>query len=161
MALLAGVNYPTGQVHDIPRLTAAVHEAGAVVGWDLRTRRQRPARLHDWDVDFAMWCTYKYLNAGPGASPSSSSTSGTADPPSLVWRAGGATSRRPDSAWPRFDPGLGADGWQDLKPPILALAPVRASLAIFDEVGMHALRAKSLELTAYLEGLLDPCAGAR
>ena len=163
VALVAGVNYATGQVHDIPRLTGAIHETGALAGWQLaHSAGNVPVALHDWDVDFAMWCTYKYLCSGPGAiaqlyvhrrhgmDPSVPRLSG--------WWGNDAASRfrMADT----FVPGSGADGWRLSNPPILALAPVHASLAIFDEVGMPALRAKSLKLTAYLAAIVDSIGGA-
>ncbi len=162
VALLAGVNYATGQVLDIPRLTAAVHAAGALAGWQLaHSAGNVPLALHDWDVDFAMWCTYKYLCGGPGsiAQIFVSDRHGS-DPtvPRLSGWFGNALATRFLMA-ATFDPARGADGWQLSNPPILALAPVRASIAIFDDVGMAALREKSLRLTPYLAGLIDAVGG--
>jgi kynureninase len=162
VTLLAGVNYATGQVLDIPRLTAAAHTAGALAGWQLaHSAGNVPLRLHDWDVDFAMWCTYKYLCAGPGSiaqifvNRRHGSNPGV---PRLAGWFGNALGTRFRMA-ETFDPAIGADGWQVSNPPILSLAPVRASLAIFDEVGMPALRAKSLQLTPYLAALIDAVGG--
>ncbi len=158
VALLAGVNYATGQVHDIARLTAAVHEAGALAGWQLaHSAGNVPLALHDWNVDFAMWCTYKYLCGGPGSiAQIFVHRRHGSDPsvPRLAGWFGNALATRFQMS-ETFDPELGADGWRMSNPPILALAPVRAALAIFDEVGMPALRAKSLQLTPYLAGLID------
>lgn len=162
VALLAGVNYATGQVHDIPRLTAAIHEAGALAGWQLaHSAGNVPLSLHDWDVDFAMWCTYKYLCAGPGSiAQIFVNRRHGSDPsvPRLSGWFGNALATRFRMA-ETFDPELGADGWRMSNPPILALAPVRAAIAIFDEVGMTGLRAKTLKLTPYLAGLIDAVGG--
>ena len=160
LALLAGINYATGQALPIERLTAAVHDAGAVALWDLaHAAGNVPVALHDADVDAAAWCTYKYLNSGPGALGQifvhGRHTAG----------ASGAAGRRLHGWWGNadetrflmadaFDPAAGAEGWRISTPPILSLAPVAVSLTIFDEVGMAALRAKSVAVTGYLEGLL-------
>ena len=158
VALLAGVNYATGQVLDIARLTAAVHDAGAVALWDLaHAAGNVPLALHDAGVDGAAWCTYKYLNAGPGAIAQLFVHERHAADASTMrlsgwWGNDPATRFRMAET---FEPAAGADGWRISTPPILSLAPIRASLAIFDEVGMPALRARSVALTGYLEGLLD------
>ncbi|MFI6520725.1 kynureninase [Spirillospora sp. NPDC050679] len=155
LLMLGGVNYLTGQLMDMPAITKAGRAAGAVVGWDLaHAAGNVPLRLHDWDVDFAAWCTYKYLNSGPGA------VAGCfvherhvrdASVPKLSgwWGTDPATRFR---MAPQIDPPASADAWQLSNPPILALAPVLVSLEIFDRVGMAALRAKSERLTAYLAG---------
>ena len=162
VALLAGVNYATGQVHDIARLTGAIHEVGALAGWQLaHSAGNVPLALHDQDVDFAMWCTYKYLCAGPGSiAQIFVNRRHGSDPsvPRLSGWFGNALATRFRMA-ETFDPELGADGWRMSNPPILALAPVRASMAIFDEVGMPALRVKTLRLTPYLAGLIDAVGG--
>lgn len=162
VALLAGVNYATGQVHDVARLTAAIHDAGALAGWQLaHSAGNMPLALHDWDVDFAMWCTYKYLCAGPGSIAQIFVNRRHGQDPSVPRLSGwfgNALATRFRMA-ETFDPELGADGWRMSNPPILALAPVRASIAIFDEVGMPALRAKTLRLTPYLAGLIDAVGG--
>ena len=157
VALLAGVNYATGQAHDIERLTAAVHDAGAVALWDLaHAAGNVSVALHDAGVDAAAWCTYKYLNGGPGAIAQLFVHERHAADASTLrltgwWGNEPATRFRMAES---FEPGIGADGWRISTPPILSLAPIRASLAIFEEVGMDALRAKSVLLTAYLESLL-------
>ncbi len=162
LVLLGGVNYLTGQLMDIPAITKAGRAAGAVVGWDLaHAAGNVPLRLHDWDVDFAAWCTYKYLNSGPGA------VAGCfvherhvrdASVPKLSgwWGTDPAVRFRMD---PEIAPPASADAWQVSNPPILALAPVLASLEIFDRTGMAALRAKSERLTGYLAGRLAPLGG--
>jgi kynureninase len=158
VALLAGVNYATGQAHEIERLTAAVHEAGAVALWDLaHAAGNVPLALHDADVDGAAWCTYKYLNGGPGSIGQvfvheRHATDAAALRLTGWW--GNDPATRFEMA-ERFQPSAGADGWRISTPPILSLAPIRASLAIFDEVGLPALRARSEQLTGYLEGLID------
>jgi len=157
LALLAGVNYATGQSLPIQRLTAAVHDAGAVALWDLaHAAGNVPLALHDADVDFAAWCTYKYLNSGPGALGQifvhERHTFGTSSRLHGWW--GNADESRFQMA-EGFDPAAGAGGWRVSTPPILSLAPIAASLAIFDEVGMPALRSKSIALTGYLEGLVE------
>lgn len=162
VALLAGVNYATGQVQDIPRLTAAVHAVGAMAGWQLaHSAGNVPLSLHEWDVDFAMWCTYKYLCGGPGSIAQIFVNRRLGSDPSVP-RLSGWWGNAPGSRFlmaDTFEPGAGADGWRLSCPPILALAPVRAALAIFDEVGMSALRAKSLQLTPYLAALIDTVGG--
>lgn len=158
LVMLGGVNYLTGQWFDMPAISAAARRAGAVVGWDLaHAAGNVPLDLHDWDVDFAAWCSYKYLNSGPGAVAGAFVHERHArayDLPRFAgWWGNDPASRfimRPD-----FAPREGADGWQLSNPPIMAMAPLKASIEIFDRVGMHALRAKSLLLTAYLESLID------
>ena len=158
VALLAGVNYATGQLHDIERLTGAVHEAGAVAGWDLaHAAGNVPLALHDADVDFAAWCTYKYLNSGPGALAQLFVNERHADAlPArrLAGWWGNAEATRFEMA-DTIDPAPGAAGWRISTPPILSLAPLAVSLAMFDAVGMSALRERSVALTAYLEMAIE------
>jgi kynureninase len=158
LVFLAGVNFATGQAHEIERLTAAGHAAGAVVGWDLaHAAGNIELSLHDWDVDFAAWCTYKYLNGGPG-SPGAIFVHERHGRDTSLPRLGGWWGLDADD---RFDPAAafvpatGAAGWATSTTSILALAPVAASLAIFDEVGMPALRARSIRLTGLLETLVS------
>ena len=159
--MVGGVNYLSGEVMDMPAITAAGHEIGAAVGWDLaHAAGNIPLRLHDWDVDFAAWCTYKYLNAGPGAVAGAFVHERHLDDPSLP-RLEGWWSTDPMSRFemhPESQPQPRADAWSLSNPPILAMGPVRTSLDIFDEVGMDALRARSLRLTAYLRKLLESMA---
>jgi kynureninase len=157
LVFLAGVNFATGQLLDIERLTAAGHEAGAVVGWDLaHAAGNVELSVHDWDVDFAVWCTYKYLNGGPGSSGAifvhDRHGQDRATPRLGGWW-GIHPNRRFDMAR-EFVPALGAAGWESSTPSPLALSALAASLAIFDEVGMAALRARSVALTGYLARLL-------
>lgn len=156
--MLGGVNYLTGEVMDMPTITAAGHAIGATVGWDLaHAVGNVPLSLHEWNVDFAAWCTYKYLNSGPGAVAGAFVHARHLDGASLPrlegwWSTDAATrfEMRPVSQPPPT-----ADAWALSNPPILAMGPVRTSLQVFDEVGMTALRDRSLRLTGYLRGLLE------
>ncbi len=160
LLMLGGVNFVTGQVLDMARIAAAARRYGCVMGLDLaHAAGNIPLQLHDWDIDFAVWCNYKYLNSGPGAVGGCF----VHDRHQLALdlpRFGGWWGNDPATRFrmhlqTEFVPREGADGWQISNPPILSMAPLRASLAIFDEAGMTALRDKSERLTAYLEFLLD------
>ena len=161
---LSAVDFRTGALLDIPGITEAAHRAGAVAGWDLaHAAGNVPVRLHDWDVDYAVWCHYKYVNSGPGAVGGCFVHERHGADASLV-RPGGWWGHDPVSRFDMpfaFAPVPGAEGWQVSNPPILAMAPVRVSLELFDRVGMPALRARSLRLTGYLERLLDLVAARR
>ncbi|MGK5550360.1 kynureninase [Actinomadura kijaniata] len=153
LLMLGGVNYLTGQLMDMETITKAGRAAGAVVGWDLaHAAGNVPLRLHDWDVDFAAWCTYKYLNSGPGAVAGCFVHERHVRNPEIP-RLSGWWGTDPAVRF-RMDPEIAhpasADAWALSNPPILSLAPVLVSLEIFDRVGMEALRAKSLRLTGYL-----------
>jgi len=166
LVLLGGVNFVTGQVLDMAHITAVARRLGCVVGFDLaHAAGNIPLRLHDWDVDFAVWCNYKYLNSGPGAVAGCfvhERHAETGDVPRFGgWWGNDPTTRFQMHLQPDFVPREGADGWQISNPPILAMAPVRASLAIFDEAGMPSLRVKSERLTEYLEFLLDRLGSTR
>ena len=156
LVLWPGVQYRTGQSFDIAAITRAAHNAGAIAGFDLaHAAGNLPLSLHDDDVDFAVWCHYKYMNSGPGA------VAGC-----FVHKRHADTSRPRFAGWwgndkqvrfkmgPAFSPTPGADGWQLSNPPILGIAPLRGSLELFAQAGMQALRKKSIALTDYLDAAI-------
>lgn len=158
LILIGAVNYATGQAFDVEAITRAGHEKGCVVGFDLaHAAGNLPLRLHAWGADFAVWCSYKYLNAGPGAVAGCF----VHDRHARAWdrpRFAGWWGHDEGSRFlmgPDFHPMAGAEGWQLSNPSILALAPLRASMEIFSEAGMERLRTKSVALTGYLEFLLN------
>ena len=160
LVMLGGVNFVTGQVLDMAHITAAAKRHGCVVGFDLaHAAGNIPLQLHDLNIDFAVWCNYKYLNSGPGAVGGCFVHQQHGENSDLRrfggWWGNDPTTRFQMHLQQEFVPREGADGWQVSNPPILSMAPVRASLAIFDEAGMPALRTKSERLTGYLEYLLD------
>lgn len=152
-----GVQYRTGQAFDLKEIARLGHAAGAVVGFDLAHGiGNLPLQLHDVDADFAVWCHYKYMNAGPGAVAGCfvhERHARTDRPRFAGWWGNDASVRF--KMGPQFSPTPGADGWQLSNPPILGLAPLRASLEQFDRATLPALRAKSERLTGYLEALID------
>lgn len=156
--LLGGVNYYSGQAFDMKTIAEAGHRVGAFVGFDLaHAAGNLELRLHTWDVDFAVWCSYKYLNAGPGAVGGAFIHERHARAFDMCRLAGwwGHDKESRFLMGPEFRPIPGAEGWQVSNPPILQMAALRASLEIFDEAGMPALRRKSEALTGYLEFLID------
>jgi len=158
LVLMGGVGFTSGQRLDMPAITRAAQRVGAVCGWDLaHAAGNVPLSLHAWNVDFAAWCSYKYLNSGPGAVAGAFVHRRHAQNISLP-RFAGWWGNDPDT---RFRMGTefvarpSADGWQLSNPPILSMAPLIASLAIFDEAGgVAVLRQKSRVLTGYLDFLL-------
>lgn len=161
VVLLAGVNFFTGQFFDIAAVTAAAQKRGIAVGIDLaHAVGNVPLSMHDWNVDFAVWCSYKYLNSGPGAVAGAfvheRHATNTELPRLAGWFGNDPNTRFRMQLEPEFVPVASADGWQISNPPIFSMAPLLSSLAIFDEAGgMQPLREKSKKLTGYLEFLLE------
>ncbi len=151
LVMWPGVQYRTGEAYDLAEIARLAHAVGAVVGFDLaHAVGNLPLRLHDADADFAVWCSYKYLNSGPGAIAGC-----------FVHERHAETNRPRFAGWwghdqgtrfrmgPEFHATPGADGWQLSNPPILALAPLRVSLELFQRADIHRLRAKSVEMTGF------------
>lgn len=155
--LFSGVQYYTGQYFDIPALTQAAHKVGARAGFDLaHAVGNVPLRLHDWDVDFACWCSYKYLNSGPGGVGGAYIHERFANDPSIPRLAGWWGQREHDRFEMKkgFIPEPGAPGWQLSNAPVFNMVGHRASLDLFDKAGMEPLRQKSLQMTSFLERML-------
>ena len=159
LVLWPGVQFRSGQAFDLQRIIRAAHRAGGIAGVDLaHSIGNMPLQLHDHDADFAVWCSYKYLNAGPGAIGGCfvHERNISAAPASRLhgwWGHEEATRFRME---PRFEAESGAAAWQISNPPILSAAPLIASLELFQAARMERLRAKSVALTGFLEQLLQP-----
>ncbi len=158
LVLLPGIQYYTGQFLDMQQITAAAHRYNIPVGFDLaHAAGNVPMQLHDWDVDFAVWCTYKYLNSGPGAIGGCFVHEQHANDKKLPRMAGwwGHDKETRFLMESRFDPIPTAEGWQLSNPPILSLAAIRASLEVFAQAGgIEPLREKSKKLTGYFRDLI-------
>lgn len=157
LVMMSGVQYYTGQLFDMAAITKAAHQAGALAGFDLaHAAGNVPLQLHDWGVDFATWCSYKYLNSGPGGASGIFVHERHGNNPDLNRFAGwwGHDQDERFLMQKGFKPMPGADGWQLSNVNVLGTVGVLASLSLFEEVGLEALRKKSLQLTAYLEFLL-------
>jgi len=171
LVLWPGVQFRTGQAFDLARIVHAAHRHGCIAGLDLaHSIGNTPLALHDAEADFAVWCSYKYLNAGPGAIGGCFVHQRHADAQPRHHHGGGLPGARLAGWWgheqatrfvmePQFRAATGAAAWQVSNPPILAAAPLIASLAIFTEARMERLRAKSVQLTDFLERLLRPLQG--
>lgn len=159
LVLFSGINYFTGQLFDIKTITEASHTVGAIAGFDLaHAAGNVPLQLHEWDVDFACWCSYKYLNSGPGGISGIFVNERHFEDKSLDRFAGwwGYPQDKRFLMAPGFDAAIGAEGWQVSTPPILLLALHKASLDIFEQAGgIMPLRAKGDLLAGYLEFLVD------
>jgi kynureninase len=157
LVLLGGINYKTGQLMQMAPITAAARELGITVGWDLaHAAGNTELSLHDWGPDFAAWCTYKYLNGGPGSPGAAFVHERHLGDPGLSRLEGwwGTDPAVRFEMRPTLTPVATADAWALSNSSILSMAPLLSSLALFDEMTMPVLRARSVRLTSYLEGLL-------
>ena len=158
LVLIGGVNYYTGQLFNMEAITKAAHKVGAVAGYDLaHAAGNVDLKLHKWDVDFAAWCSYKYLNAGPGAVGGVFVHDRHSENHNIP-RFAGWWGNDPNTRFEmhtEFIPRKGADGWQLSNAPVFSMAALRASMELFDEAGMDRLTEKSKHLTGYLEYIID------
>lgn len=157
LVMLGGVNYYTGQVYAMEAITRAAHNAGALCGFDLAHGAGNiPVKLHDWEVDFAVWCSYKYLNSGPGGTSGVFVHEKHGNSPEIPRFAGwwGHDEKERFLMKRHFVPMEGAQGWQLSNAQIFPMAIHRASLELFEKAGMDRLRKKSILLTGYLEFIL-------
>lgn len=158
IVMMGGVNYYTGQAFDMKTITQAAHAVGATVGFDCaHAAGNLNLKLHDWDLDFAVWCTYKYLNSGPGGTSGVFVHERHGKNPELIRFAGwwGHDEKERFQMKKGFKPMEGAAGWQLSNAQIFPMAIHKASLELFDEAGIENLRAKSEKLTAFLEFILN------
>lgn len=157
MVLFGGINYYTGQLFDMQRITHAAHQVNAIAGFDLaHVVGNTPLQLHEWEVDFAAWCSYKYLNAGPGAVGGVYVHERYASNPQTPRLGGwwGNDEKERFKMEKGFIPKTNASGWNISTAQVFNTVALKASLELFDNAGMERLRAKSVQLTAYLEYLL-------
>jgi kynureninase len=158
LVMIGGVNYYTGQFFDLRHITKATHDVGAYCGFDLaHAVGNIPLELHNWNVDFACWCSYKYLNSGPGGVGGAFVHQKHGDDPAVFRLAGwwGNDEKSRFKMQKGFAPQKGAAGWQMSNAPVFNMVALNASLDIFDKAGMTALRDKSVRLTGYMEYLLQ------
>jgi len=158
LVLFSGINYYTGQLFDMPAITDAAHKAGAVAGWDLaHVTGNVPTKLHEWNVDFAVWCSYKYLNAGPGAAGGVFVHERHAKQNETSRLAGwwGNDEKTRFKMEKGFIAKPDASGWNLSTSQVFNMAALKASLELFDAAGIEQLHAKSITLTGYLEFLLQ------
>ena len=161
LVMIGGVNYYTGQLFDLALITEAAHRVGAMAGFDLaHAAGNALLSLHDWQVDFAAWCTYKYLNSGPGSVSGIFVHERHGNNPNVPRFAGwwGYDKATRFEMKPGFVPMKGAEGWQLSNAPVFSMAVHRVALKQFEEAGMGALRAKSLNLTSYLQFVIEEVA---
>ena len=158
LVFFGGMNYFTGQLFDMEKLTKAAHQHGALAGFDLaHAAGNVPLEMHKWNVDFAAWCTYKYINSSAGNVAGLFVHERHGDDTSINRFGGwwGHNKERRFLMENTFDPMKGAEGWQLSNAPVMGMAILRASLDIFDQAGIHNLRTKSLKLTSYLEFIFN------
>lgn len=158
LVLLGGINYYTGQLYDLAAVTAAAHNAGAIAGYDLaHIAGNVPMQLHKWKADFAVWCSYKYLNAGPGAVSGLYIHAKHANNKGYS-RLGGWWGNAESTRFQMkkgFIPKANVDGWQLSTAQVFNMVALKASLQLFEKAGIKNIRKKSILLTAYLEFLLQ------
>lgn len=157
LVMLGGVNYYTGQYFDLEQITEIGHEIGAMVGFDLaHAVGNVQVQLHDWNVDFAVWCHYKYLNSGPGSIAGAFVHQKHLNAPNIPRFEGwwGTNKETRFQMGAEFEAMASAESWQLSNAPVFSMTPILASLELFDEVGMDNLNKKSRLLTAYMEYLL-------
>lgn len=158
LVCFGAVNYFTGQYFELEKITAAAHKVGAKCGFDLaHCAGNLPLKLHDWNIDFACWCTYKYLNSGPGSVGGVFIHERHVRNKELNRLAGwwGHNKNTRFQMLPQFEPMETAEAWQLSNAPVFNMVAHRVALEMFTEVGMEALRAKSIQLTNYLEFILE------